>query len=74
MATINTLRGALDTSELGRTLIHEHIGIRSPGIAENWPELWDETACVPDRRGEAHRARSARRWHGRRPLDRRPRP
>ena len=46
MATINTLRGALDTSELGRTLIHEHIGIRSPGIAENWPELWDETACV----------------------------
>ena len=46
MATINTLRGALDTGELGRTLIHEHIGIRSPGIAENWPELWDEAACV----------------------------
>lgn len=46
MAVINTLRGPLDTGELGRTLIHEHIGIRSPGIAENWPELWDETACV----------------------------
>ncbi len=46
MPSINTLHGELDTSELGRTLIHEHIGIRSPGISENWPELWDEAGCV----------------------------
>ena len=46
MPTIETLRGALDTAELGRTLIHEHIAIRTPGIAENWPDLWDEAACV----------------------------
>ena len=46
MPSINTLHGELDTSELGRTLIHEHIGIKSPGISENWPELWDEAGCV----------------------------
>ena len=46
MPSINTLHGEVDTSELGRTLIHEHIGIRSPGISENWPELWDEAGCV----------------------------
>ena len=50
MATIETLRGALDTAELGRTLIHEHIAIRTPGIAENWPDLWDEAACATGER------------------------
>lgn len=42
MPTINTLRGPLDTANLGRTLMHEHVAIRTPGIGENWPELWDE--------------------------------
>jgi len=42
MPSINTLRGPLDTQQLGRTLMHEHVAIRTPGIGENWPELWDE--------------------------------
>jgi phosphotriesterase-related protein len=46
MSTINTLRGPVDTAALGRTLMHEHVAIRTPGIGENWPELWDEDGCT----------------------------
>jgi phosphotriesterase-related protein len=46
MPAINTLKGPVDTSQLGRTLIHEHVTIRTPGIGENWPELWDEDGCT----------------------------
>lgn len=42
MPSINTLRGPIDTQELGRTLMHEHVAIRTPGIGENWKDLWDE--------------------------------
>ena len=42
MPQINTLRGPIDTASLGRTLMHEHVAIRTPGIGENWAELWDE--------------------------------
>ncbi len=38
MATINTVRGPVEPVKLGRTLVHEHINIRTPGIRENWPE------------------------------------
>ena len=46
MPTINTLRGPVDTADLGRTLMHEHVTIRTPGIGENWPDLWDEDGCT----------------------------
>lgn len=46
MPSINTLGGPIDTTELGRTLMHEHVAIRTPGIGENWPELWDEDGCT----------------------------
>ena len=46
MPTINTLRGPVDTADLGRTLMHEHVAIRTPGIGENWPDLWDEDGCI----------------------------
>jgi phosphotriesterase-related protein len=46
MPTINTLRGPVDTADLGRTLMHEHVAIRTPGIGENWPDLWDEDGCT----------------------------
>ena len=42
---VNTARGPVDAADLGRTLIHEHIAIRTPGIADNWPELADD-ACL----------------------------
>src|SRR5215470_17885208 len=39
--TVETARGPVATSELGPTLMHEHIVTRSPGVQENWPHLWD---------------------------------
>lgn len=39
MATINSVLGPLDTSELGFTLSHEHIMVASPGIFQDYPEL-----------------------------------
>ncbi|HCU99564.1 MAG: phosphotriesterase-related protein [Dehalococcoidia bacterium] len=41
MVTIPTAAGAIDHSDLGATLMHEHVFIRSPGVFEAWPELWD---------------------------------
>lgn len=37
MATVNTVTGPVDTSELGFTLMHEHIIVQSPGVKENFP-------------------------------------
>jgi len=34
------------TDPLGATLMHEHLFIRSPGVFEAWPHLWDPEALV----------------------------
>jgi len=39
MATINSVLGPLDTSELGFTLMHEHLLCGFAGVSENFPEL-----------------------------------
>jgi len=44
--TINTIRGSVDTGQLGPTLMHEHLVVTSPGIAENWPSLHDHEAAI----------------------------
>lgn len=41
MATVNTVAGPVDTSELGFTLMHEHIIVKSPGVVENFPSVWN---------------------------------
>lgn len=41
MTSVNTVTGPIDTSELGFTLMHEHIAVRSPGVAESFPSVWD---------------------------------
>ena len=46
MATIQTATGPLDTADLGATLMHEHVFIKSPGVFEAWPDLWDREAEV----------------------------
>ncbi len=46
MPTVNTVRGPVDTAGLGQTLMHEHIILRTPGIKENWPHLWDGAAAA----------------------------
>src|SRR5271165_3573768 len=49
MATVQTMRGPLDTAQLGVTLMHEHIFILSPEILMNYPEFWgDEDQRVED--------------------------
>ena len=46
MADVETARGAIATTELGPTLMHEHIVTRSPGVHENWPHLFDRPAIL----------------------------
>ena len=58
MATINSARGPLDTSDLGFTLSHEHITVTSAGIPQVFPELTDRDATIRtaiDKLGQAHR-------------------
>ena len=40
MATVNTVRGDVDNSALGVTLMHEHIFVLSTEIMQNYPEAW----------------------------------
>jgi hypothetical protein len=39
MPTVETALGPVATTELGPTLMHEHVVTRSPGVQENWPHL-----------------------------------
>jgi phosphotriesterase-related protein len=39
---LNTARGAIDTADLGVTLMHEHVFILSPDITANYPEVWGD--------------------------------
>ncbi|MES1943983.1 phosphotriesterase [Salinisphaera sp. PC39] len=48
MTTVETVRGPMDTSELGTTLMHEHVFVLSPEIQQNYPEIWDEEYRVSD--------------------------
>ena len=49
MARINTVRGAVDTDQLGATLMHEHVFVLSPEIMQNFPANWgDEEKRVAD--------------------------
>jgi phosphotriesterase-related protein len=49
MSSVNTVRGVLDTSQLGPTLMHEHVFVLSPDISQNFPEVWgDENKRVAE--------------------------
>ena len=53
MGTVETVRGPVEASELGRTLAHEHILIIEPEALQNWghaygPCYWDEEVRVAD--------------------------
>jgi len=41
MATVNTVTGPVDTGDLGFTLMHEHVVVKSPGVVENFPSVWN---------------------------------
>jgi phosphotriesterase-related protein len=49
MPVINTVKGAIETEQLGQTLMHEHIFVLSSEINQNYPEVWgDEEKRVND--------------------------
>jgi phosphotriesterase-related protein len=52
MTRIPIVGGEIDVSQLGRTLMHEHVFIRTPELQEAWPGFmgWDEEQAV----AEAH--------------------
>lgn len=39
---MNTVRGEIDTADLGVTLMHEHVFVLSPEIHHNYPEVWGD--------------------------------
>jgi phosphotriesterase-related protein len=49
VSQLNTARGPIDTTDLGVTLMHEHVFIMTTEIAQNYPETWgDEEQRVAD--------------------------
>src|SRR5512139_2941080 len=45
---VETVRGPLETSRLGVTLMHEHIFVLSPEVQQNYPGEWNEDERVAD--------------------------
>ena len=52
MPQVETLKGPIDTAELGFTLMHEHVFVQSEGVAQNFPSVWDEPAEIDAARGK----------------------
>lgn len=45
---VETVRGPMDTSTLGVTLMHEHVFVLNAEIQQNFPTQWDEEERVAD--------------------------
>jgi phosphotriesterase-related protein len=59
MAQVNTVKGAIDASLLGATLMHEHIFVLTPEINQNYPESWgDEESRVFQAVGQLRKLKS----------------
>ncbi len=48
MGQVETVRGPIDTSELGQTLMHEHVFVLTADVQANLPEPLDEEARVSE--------------------------
>ena len=48
MATINTVLGEVDTTDLGFTLTHEHVLTSAAGIRQTYPEILDRPAVIEE--------------------------
>ena len=42
MPDINTVKGSIESAQLGTTLMHEHVFILTPEIAQNFPKDWGD--------------------------------
>ncbi len=58
MSTVQTIRGPIQSSELGTTLSHEHMAPGAPGM-ERIPDLYDEAAVLAADLEALTRARAA---------------
>ncbi len=48
MAEVQTVTGTIDSSELGRTLVHEHIFVLSEEMRQNYDTTWDDEEKIAD--------------------------
>lgn len=49
MAQVQTVLGPVDSAELGRTYMHEHVFVLTPDVQQNYPGAWgDEDSRVAD--------------------------
>ena len=49
MTEVQTVRGAVDSAELGTTYMHEHVFVLTPDVQQNYPDEWgDEDERVAD--------------------------
>jgi phosphotriesterase-related protein len=60
--TVETVRGPVELTRLGPTLMHEHVFILDPEAHGNWAhtwgaDYWDEDACVAEARAKLRRLR-----------------
>ena len=42
MPQVQTVRGPIDTADLGRTYMHEHVFVLTPDVQQNYPDEWGE--------------------------------
>jgi phosphotriesterase-related protein len=48
VVAVPTVRGPVDSAELGTTLMHEHIFVLTTDVQRNYPQEWDEEVRVAD--------------------------
>src|SRR5437868_10428584 len=60
MSSVNTVTGPINATQLGFTLMHEHVYVLSEGVIANFPRLWNRE----ERIAQAAAALSAAKAHG----------
>jgi phosphotriesterase-related protein len=49
VSEIQSVRGPINTADLGRTYMHEHVFVLTPDVQQNYPDEWgDEDARIAD--------------------------
>ena len=48
MSQLETVRGPIDTADMGTTLMHEHVFVLTADVQANMPDIWDEETRVAD--------------------------
>ncbi len=59
MSTVQTLRGPIDSAQLGYTLAHEHVFVSDEGLVQNFPRVWDEAFVIEKAREKLMQAYEA---------------